>query len=550
MMKKQKTNNTIFYILLIFIFIIMCYFISQKEGYHADEMFSYGSSNYKYDNVFQPYGDKDYINNTIDEVIFNRGNAINNIFYYLKNPNEFMDKLNEKQDEEKPVWKTKQEAIEYVAIQKEDIFSFFSVYYNQSRDAHPPLFYFLVHIVSIFFFGNFSKYIIFIINIILFVGCLIIIKKIFKLLNKDSLIFPTVILYGLSLGAISTVIFQRMYMLLTFFMIYYSYINFYIIKNDFNIEKNTRLKLITTIVLGFLSQYYFCIYALFMLVIMQIIMLIRKKKSNCKSLLLCYIKSAIIGVILFPASIYHIFFSYRGVSNISNQYGMGDFFKILCDSYNCNIILGIIIFVFIAIISIIILKKKKEYYLCILLFATVGYIIIISKISPYLDLRYIMGILPIVAIMISLVIDYICRSELKIIYIISFVLLIISIINLTNKLPQYLYKGYNENIKIAQENNKLKFIYIEDNSFNHIQSMPEFMIYDESMILNVNKDELKYLKNNKELEQEKEFIVSIKKYMNVEEILKQILEMTQKEKYTVLANGDNETGNVIYKISD
>lgn len=546
-MKKHKIYNTIFYSLIIVIFCVMYYFMSQKEGFHEDEMFSYGSSNYRYDNVFQPYGDKDYINSIIDEEIFNNENIINNIIYYLKNPNIFMKKLEEKQSNEKPIWKTKQEAIEYVTIQPNDILSLFSIYYNQSRDAHPPLFYFIVHIVSIFFLDNFSKYIIFIINISLFIGSIIIIRKIFKLLNREILAFPTTILYGLSIGAVSTVIFQRMYMLLTFFIIYYTYINLYIIKNDFNIDKRTKMKLIITVILGFLSQYYFCIYALFMFVIMQIIMLVRNKKKNCKILLLSYIKSACIGVLLFPASIYHIFFSYRGISNISNQYDISDFFNILCEAYSCNIILGFLIVSIIIIVSANMLKIKKDYFLPILLFSITGYIIVVSKISPYLDLRYIMGILPVVAIIIILTIDYICKSKWKII---SFILLVIAITNLTNNSPEYLYREYNENIKIAKENNNLKFIYIEDNGFNHIQSMPEFMIYDESMILNVSKNELKYLENNKKLENEKEFIVSIKRYLDVEKILNEILEITHKDKYTLLLDGNNETGNVIYKISN
>lgn len=546
-MKKHKIYNTIFYSLIIVIFCVMYYFMSQKEGFHEDEMFSYGSSNYRYDNVFQPYGDKDYINSIIDEEIFNNENIINNIIYYLKNPNIFMKKLEEKQSNEKPILKTKQEAIEYVTIQPNDILSLFSIYYNQSRDAHPPLFYFIVHIVSIFFLDNFSKYIIFIINISLFIGSIIIIRKIFKLLNREILAFPTTILYGLSIGAVSTVIFQRMYMLLTFFIIYYTYINLYIIKNDFNIDKRTKMKLIITVILGFLSQYYFCIYALFMFVIMQIIMLVRNKKKNCKILLLSYIKSACIGVLLFPASIYHIFFSYRGISNISNQYDISDFFNILCEAYSCNIILGFLIVSIIIIVSANMLKIKKDYFLPILLFSITGYIIVVSKISPYLDLRYIMGILPVVAIIIILTIDYICKSKWKII---SFILLVIAITNLTNNSPEYLYREYNENIKIAKENNNLKFIYIEDNGFNHIQSMPEFMIYDESMILNVSKNELKYLENNKKLENEKEFIVSIKRYLDVEKILNEILEITHKDKYTLLLDGNNETGNVIYKISN
>ena len=549
-MKKNKLYNTVFYCLLIIIVCIMCYFISQKEGYHEDEMFSYGSSNYKYDNVFQPYGDKDYINETINEVIFNDGNVLHNIFHYLKNPSEFMTKLEEKKSEEKPIWKTKQDALEYVAIQKEDILNFFMIYYNQSRDAHPPLFYFIVHIISIFCLNNFSKYIIFTINICLFVGCLIVIKKIFELLEKNNLTIPTVILYGLSIGAISTVIFQRMYMLLTFFIVYYTYINLNIIKNNFNINQSTKIKLIITIILGFLSQYYFCIYALFIFISMQIVMLINNQKHNSVTLLLCYLKSAFIGIILFPASIYHIFFSYRGVANIPDQYGILDFFKILCKQYGCNLVLGIIILITITIIAITILKRMKNFSLSILLFSVIGYFLLVSKISPYLDLRYIMGILPITAIIVILTIDYICKNNNKFIYIISFILVLFSIINLTTKSPEYLYNGYNKNIEIAQKYNNLKFVYIEDNGFNHIQSMPEFMIYNESMILNINRDELKYLKNNEKLENETEFIVSIKNYLNNEDILKQILEITGKDNFTLLLDGNNKTGNVVYKISN
>ena len=103
-------------------------------------------------------------------------------------------------------------------------------------------------------------------------------------------------------------------------------------------------------------------------------------------------------------------------------------------------------------------------------------------------------------------------------------------------------------MEIARKYSDFKYIYIEDNSFNHIQSIPEFMIYNKSIILNANKDELKYLYNNEELKQEKEFIVSIKRYMNVEEILKQVLKLTERENYTLLLDGSNETGNVIYRI--
>ena len=96
-------------------------------------------------------------------------------------------------------------------------FNYFSVYYNQVRDVHPPLFYGLVHFVSSIAYGHFSKYIICSINIVLFILLCIEIRKILKLLNKKYLSIPAILLYGLNIGTISTVIFLRMYQMLVFF---------------------------------------------------------------------------------------------------------------------------------------------------------------------------------------------------------------------------------------------------------------------------------------------------------------------------------------------
>ena len=54
-MKYLKENK--FIILTIVVLCgLMFYFIDQKQGFHEDEIFSYGSSNYKYDNVYRWFG--------------------------------------------------------------------------------------------------------------------------------------------------------------------------------------------------------------------------------------------------------------------------------------------------------------------------------------------------------------------------------------------------------------------------------------------------------------------------------------------------------------
>ena len=75
---------------------------------------------------------------------------------------------------------------------------------------------------------------------------------------------------------------------------------------------------------------------------------------------------------------------------------------------------------------------------------------------------------------------------------------IVSIYGLSTKEPEHLYKGYSNYLKIAEENSEDPFVYIGSGVFNHIQSMPEFMIYDKSLILQ--DTQLEYLKDNEELE--------------------------------------------------
>ena len=71
--------------------------------------------------------------------------------------------------------------------------------------------------------------------------------------------------------------------------------------------------MILTTVGGFLTQYFFCFYALLVVIIMGIIFLIRKKYKELAKYVGIFVVSAIIGLLIFPMSLYHMFFGERGV---------------------------------------------------------------------------------------------------------------------------------------------------------------------------------------------------------------------------------------------
>jgi len=562
-MKKQNIFNILFIIIVIILSFLMLYFINQKEGFHEDEIFSYGSSNYKYDNVFQAAAHMDSRNRAIEKYIISDtiGQTIKNIIYYAKNSEEYGNVIYEIMSADKPIWKTPEDAKNYLSVSTDEIFYFGSIYYNQARDVHPPLFYFLVHIVSVLFLNNFSKYIIFLINLVFFIGICVFIRKILKLYDKEKLSIPAIILYGVSIGGISTVIFQRMYAMLAFFCVLYLYITLKIIKNEYILDKKLKIWLVLTTIFGFLTQYYFCIYAVFVFFIMFIKMLIDKKNKEAITYLVQHIKAAVIGVIIFPPSIYHIFFSYRGIGNKMNfeKYisKIVYYIKETLNAYSLASIIGYVIVIGMIIgITILLIRNRKKlkfkFENLLLLIPVILFILVIAKISPNINekytIRYVTAILPIISIFIIFITDNLINSKKISLIILTTFTIIISIYGLIVNTPKYLYKGYSEYIDIAEKYKDLNFVYVCDNGFTHINSLPEFMIYNKSMIINLSHDKLDFLLSEEELQRQDEYILSIKKWMNTEEVLNKILEKTNFSQYEVLLDDNSDTQSKIYLI--
>ena len=556
-MKYLKENK--FIILTIVILCgLMFYFINQKQGFHEDEIFSYGSSNYKYDNVYRWFGYAEANQDILYKQVLtgSLSNRINNLIKYKTNI-EYFNK-DEILSKEIPTWKYKEDALEYLAIQKGDVFNYFSVYQNQARDVHPPFFYYLVHLTSTLFYNNFTKYIIFSLNLIFFIGVLLIIKKIVEALNHKELVIPSMILYGASIGCISTVMFQRMYMMVTFFSILYLYFIIKFIKNDFKIKD--KFWFILTIILGFLTQYYFCIYIVLIFIILSIYLLLNKKYKKWFDFLKLHVISALIGIVIYPFCIEDIFFSYRGIGSseaktktfleslqyygdqLINLFGLQNIIYLL--------IIGLIIAVIHKINKKEILKNKLN--IIVIFLPIILFIMTISKIAPFLGenytSRYMMLLFPVISIAILYILTFLFDNK-KTIFIVGLsISLLLSINGLYNNTPVYLYKDYEKAMELAKDNSDKYFVYVFDNYFTHLSSVPEFNTYKASLILNKNIHDFEIL-NNKELNESNEFILCIKNWLNKDEILNLVLEKSGYKNYEVLLELNSDVESTYYKIT-
>lgn len=211
---------------LIFVFLLAVqtaaavFLCDQKLDYHIDEIYSYILSNsYDADRISN---DPDVLNQWID------GERLK----------------------------------EFVTVQPGERFAYGHVYLNNSFDAHPPLYYYMLHTLCSLFPDSFSKWYGVGLNIFLFVLTQIVIFSAAKLLfGKDSIwaLLPSAV-FGGTHAMLSSVLFIRMYMLVTLLTAVYSYVHLLMYK------RKTVYPLLCFVItfLGVYTQYLFAFFAFFM----------------------------------------------------------------------------------------------------------------------------------------------------------------------------------------------------------------------------------------------------------------------------------------------
>lgn len=538
-------------ILITILCLVMLFFIGQKEGFHCDEIFSYGSSNSAYENVFYSYREKTPLHFFLEEKVFQDGNIVDWAkrmkYYFVDHKEEKDEYIWQKMQSETMIWRTREDAQNYMKAQ-DNRFNYASVYYNQVQDVHPPLFYMLVHTVSSIFNNTFSKYIVFFISLPFFIGTCILIWKILNTINRKSISILTVALYGLSIGGISTMMFQRMYMMLTFFTIAYLYINILILKNNYEITKKHRIGMLVVAVLGFLTQYFFVIYAGLVSIIMLILFIIKKKYKQALKYIGTLVLAAIIGLLIFPFSIDHLFNSDRGIGTFQatnySERAM-TYFNMILRYFGSQWQIVLALFA-IALLAIVIRRKTERDLMAIIISPTILYILIIAKIAEFLELRYVMNILPIIAIMIMMAVGSIYENK-KYNNMIAFAaVILLTVYGFATEKPLYLYKGYNNYIEISEKYSEDNLVYVGYTFFNHIQSLPEFMNYKKTLM--IYNDQLEETIDNEELQNSEEFILSVNSSMDAEGVRKQIMDNTGFANYELIYEGCEGVDQVIYRI--
>ena len=196
---------------------------------------------------------------------------------------------------------------ENYAVEEYDRFNYAAVYYHQRMDVHPPLYYFLLHTISSMFPGTYSAQYALGINLASLCLIDIIMVKLCGLLygKKEYAVVP---LAFLTLMEIMQFLYawQRMYMLLFLFCLWYVYIHARLFKSG-AWKKSFLVQMICCIALGSLTHYYFYIYACLWSLGSTICLIRSRKKYECFHYLYAGVAGLAVSWIAYPYVMWHIF---------------------------------------------------------------------------------------------------------------------------------------------------------------------------------------------------------------------------------------------------
>ncbi len=253
-------------IILLQSLIITFVFAYKKKGFHSDEIWNYG-----------------FANSTEGGYIYEKDGEKINCYE----------------------WVNSEKLLEYISVDKSEIFAYKDVYINCAKDINPPLQNMLLHLICSFFPNVWSKWFCFVINIFAFFLTQIFLYKTILLTGGDEkLAVMGIILYGFGAGAANVSIFLRIYALGVAFSVMYIYYSAKIFRDEY--KKSNYIKLFAVGFLGAFTIHQFLIIAFVVTFAFSAYYLIKRKYKKMFAYGGTGLLFAGLSIAAFPSTIAHM----------------------------------------------------------------------------------------------------------------------------------------------------------------------------------------------------------------------------------------------------
>lgn len=325
-------------------------------------------------------------------------------------------------------WHSKEYYEDYISVQENEKGRYAQVYENQKNDVHPPLYYLFLRIAMGFSKNGYSKWSGIVVNIIIFIGITLLTYLILQELLKNEKYSKEksailALISAITMASLTNVIYIRMYALSTFNIMLTTFLHMKLIKCG---KLNSKLLICIGLsaLFGSLTHYYYLFFLAMMYLIFAIKFAKEKNWENLGFYTLTMVIAAIISLTIFPYSINHMFFGYRGQGVIDKFKDISMFFENI-KNYLAKVnrfcfngigfgilLLEICAYIYLKTRKIILKNTKKDLiendkcldkyevvqnkehlYKCkIILAPTLFYFLLVAVASPWIELRYIMPI--------------------------------------------------------------------------------------------------------------------------------------------------------------
>ncbi len=430
--------------------------------------------------------------------------------------------------------------MDYFTVQKGHEFDYATVWKNQSEDVHPPLYYVFIHTISSFFPGSFSKWFGLSVNILFYILSAIMVYIITTRIFRDRVkALIMLIIWGTSAGILNTVVFIRMYMMVSFFVLAATCLHLDLYKKKRPGVKFYSLLFLVTVG-GGLTHYYFVVFIFFMAFYYVIFLLAQKRFRDVLLYILTYLLSAGTAILIFPSMIDQVFFGYRGQEAFEAMGEKGDFLNTGFQYISLIVkeTMGYLP-VFLLIIGAGILLIVRRFIIsgprdgakkifrqpaAAMFVVSLLYFLVIARIAPYVTDRYIAPVFGFVYIVLFALLMKILRlvkikgsREYLAIIITGAILLPLTWSHgLSN-----LYLNRQEGVRIAEENSSCDAIFIYDGkTWKLCPDIKELEKYHSFTILKKDSLESYFAEGN--LDGEDRYVVYILYTLDQEEVLSQI----------------------------
>lgn len=358
-------------------------------------------------------------------------------------------------------WVTPEYFNDMYAVTADELLDYGTAWNNQKQDVHPPLYYVLLHFMTSICLGSFSMMSGLLLNMICMLAVMVFLYRIFVILLENKFLSAIAVLaYGTCPGVVSTIVFLRMYSLMTLFGVIGLY--FFVAHENGKIkEKGFLTGIFFVNILGMLTQYYFLFLVLgsFLTFVLRSVYLIVRGKRRVL-MLVSYTAvnaaSAVVYLLVWPDCIQHVLSSNRGQEAFQNAADPGNFLNSIKSMFvhldqGLFLHLGAVILVVACLLALGLYARncwdEKVTWIVLAGLNAGFYYLIVSQISEMKTDRYLMPIYPFLAVaVLGLLIRSLEHFGKKGSIVLTILLGTFCVVNMFQT-PGYLYSGRTEQVQ-------------------------------------------------------------------------------------------------------